>query len=398
MAARRKRAAGATRTGGTGRRPAGAAAPASAPDLGLLRVLRDDGSADAAVAPALPPDRLTALYRRMLFMRTFDLKMLGLQRQGRIAFYGTSIGQEAATVGSAACAGPGDWVFPALREGAAALLRGMPLRTYIGQLYGNSADEAMGHQQPMHFSWRGGNHVSLSSPIGTQFPQAVGAAMAARLRGDPTVVFAYIGDGGTSEGDFHVAMNFAGVYRPPVVLMCQNNHWAISVPVSMQTASATIAVKARAYGIPGVRVDGNDLLAVHAATRAAVDLARAGGGPTFLEFVTYRRQGHSSSDDPSRYRDEAEVAAWEAKDPLVRVRCHLEGRGLWDDARERAAVAEIEAEIADAVREAEAAPDPPLESLVQHVFAEVPAPLREQLRAAWPFFVEGQRAAGAFPL
>jgi pyruvate dehydrogenase E1 component alpha subunit/2-oxoisovalerate dehydrogenase E1 component alpha subunit len=367
-------------------------------DLGLFRVLRDDGSLDPATDPGLAPDRIVDLHRRMLFMRTFDQKMLGLQRQGRIAFYGTSIGQEAATVGSAACAEPSDWVFPALREGAAALLRGMPLRTYIGQLYGNSADESMGHQQPMHFSWRAGNHVSLSSPIGTQFPQAVGAAMAARLRGHDTVVLGYIGDGGTSEGDFHCAMNFAGVFRPPVVLICQNNHWAISVPLHQQTASATIAVKARAYGLPSVRVDGNDLLAVYAATRAAVDRARSGGGPTFLELVTYRRQGHSSSDDPTRYRDEAEVRLWEKRDPLDRMAKHLRRRRLWDDARENAAVKAIEAEIAAAVKEAEAAPDPPLESIVQHVYADVTPLLREQLRQAWPHFVEGERAAGAFPL
>jgi len=382
---------------GSPRRGAGRRA-AVADDLGLLRVLRDDGSADPARGPVLPDARVVELYRRMLFLRQFDLKMLGLQRQGRIAFYGTSIGQEAATVGSAACALPGDWVFPALREGGAALLRGMPLRAYLGQLYGNSADESAGHQQPMHFSWRAGNHVSLSSPIGTQLPQAVGAAMAARIRGDRTVVFAYLGDGATSEGDFHVAMNFAGVYRPPVVFLCQNNGWAISVPVRMQTASATLAVKARAYGLPGVRVDGNDLLAVHAATAAAVDRARSGGGPALIEFVTYRRLGHSSSDDPSRYRDEAEVAAWERKDPLVLLRRHLQRRRLWDDAREAAATDAVGEQVAAAVREAEAAPPPALETLVQHVVDGVPRHLRAQLDAVRPFFEEGGRAEGAFPL
>ena len=368
------------------------------PDLGLLRVLRDDGSADPATDPRLPPERCVALYRQMLFLREFDRKMLGLQRQGRIAFYGACLGQEAAVVGSAACAAAGDWVFPALREGGAALLRGMPLRTYIGQLYGNSADESLGHQQPMHFSWRAGNHVSLSSPIGTQIPQAVGAAMAARIRGDRTVVLGYLGDGATSEGDFHCGMNFAAVFRAPVVLVCQNNGWAISVPVAMQTASRTIAVKARAYGMPGVRVDGNDLPAVYAATAEAMARARSGGGPTFLELVTYRRLGHSSSDDPTRYRDEAEVLEWERKDPLARYRLHLEGRDLWDEERERAAVNEIGEEIARAVREAESAPEPALETLVQHCYAEVPANLRAQLEEVRPLFQSGGRADGAFPL
>jgi pyruvate dehydrogenase E1 component alpha subunit/2-oxoisovalerate dehydrogenase E1 component alpha subunit len=380
------------------KRPARAPAPEEAPDLGLLRVLRDDGSADPERDPRLPPERLAELHERMLFLREFDRKMLGLQRQGRIAFYGASLGQEAAVVGSAACAGPEDWVFPALREGGAALLRGMPLAAYIGQLYGNAADECLGHQQPMHFSWRAGNHVSLSSPIGTQIPQAVGCAMAIRIRRERKVVFAYMGDGATSEGDFHVGMNFAGVFRAPVVLICQNNGWAISVPVSAQTASRTIAIKGRAYGIPSVRVDGNDLLAVVAATRDAADRAREGGGPTFLELVTYRRLGHSSSDDPTRYRDEAEVAEWERKDPLARFRRHLEARGLWDAAREEAAIAAIGARIADAVREAEAAAPPPLGSLVEHAWAEVPPSLRRQLDAVRPFFEEGGRAEGAFPL
>ncbi len=367
-------------------------------DTGLLRVLRDDGSADPGTDPHLPPERCVELHRQMLFLRLFDQKMLGLQRQGRIAFYGASLGQEAGVVGSASCAEPGDWLFPALREGSAALLRGMPLRAYIGQLYGNSADESLGHQQPMHFSWRGGNHVSLSSPIGTQVPQAVGCAMAIRLRGDRKVVLGYMGDGATSEGDFHVGMNFAGVFKAPVVLICQNNGWAISVPVSMQTASATIAVKARAYGIPGVRVDGNDLLAVVAATREAVDRARGGGGPSFLELVTYRRLGHSSSDDPSRYRDEAEVKEWERKDPILRFRRHLEARRLWGEEQEKAAEEEFGARIAGAVREAEAAPEPPLESLVEHAYAEVPARLKAQLEAVRPFFEKGGRAEGAFPL
>ena len=367
-------------------------------DEGLLRVLRDDGSADPATDPHLPKERCLELYRGMLFLREFDRKMLGLQRQGRIAFYGAALGQEAAIVGSAACAGPEDWVFPALREGGAALLRGMPLSTYIGQLYGNSADESLGHQQPMHFSWRAGNHVSLSSPIGTQIPQAVGCAMAIRLGGERRAVLAYMGDGATSEGDFHVGMNFAGVFKSPVVLVCQNNGWAISVPVSAQTASRTIAMKARAYGFPGIRVDGNDLLAVFSATGAAMEKARSGGGPTFLELVTYRRLGHSSSDDPSRYRDAAEVAEWERKDPLERFRAHLEKKRLWNEKHEKAALAEFADRIAAAVKEAEAAAEPPLESLVEHVYAEVPRGLRDQLDAVRPSFEKGGRAEGAFPL
>ncbi len=376
-----------------------AAEPPQTPaDLGLFRVLRDDGTADPAHDPGLADADLVRLYEQMLLVRNLDTRCLRLQRQGRIAFYGTSTGQEAATVGSAWCIGPEDWLFPALREGGAALLRGMPVSRYIAQLMGNAHDEQKGHQQPMHFSFRGANHVSLSSPIATQVPQAVGAARAAQIRGDGRVVLGYLGDGATSEHDFHVGMTFAGVWKAPVVLFCQNNQWAISVPVRQQTASPTIAVKARGYGMPGVRVDGNDLLAVVAATRAAVERARAGHGPTFIEALTYRRQGHSSSDDPTRYRDAAEVEEWERKDPIDRMRRHLGVRGLWDDARESAANDAQNELISAAIQEAEKSAPPALETLVEDVYGAAPHALREQLDEVRPFFEEGRTAEGAFPL
>ena len=232
-------------------------------------------------------------------------------------------------------------------------MRGMPVSRYIAQLMGNSHDEQKGHQQPMHFSFRAANHVSLSSPIATQVPQAVGAARAAQIRGDGTIVMAYMGDGATSENDFHVALTFAGVWKCPVVLVCQNNHWAISVPVKDQTASQTIAVKGRGYGIASLRVDGNDLLAVVSAARDAVRRAREGEGPTFLELVTYRRQGHSSSDDPTVYRDASEVEPWEKKDPIDRMRLYLTTRGIWDDAKEAAANEAQNELISTEIKEAE---------------------------------------------
>jgi pyruvate dehydrogenase E1 component alpha subunit/2-oxoisovalerate dehydrogenase E1 component alpha subunit len=368
------------------------------PDLGLLRVLRDDGTADPSLDPRLPDEELLRLFRQMLLVRTLDDRCLRLQRQGRLAFYGTSTGQEAATIGSASCLRPDDWCFPALREGGAALLRGMPVSRYVAQLLGNAHDEEKGHQQPMHFSWRAANHVSLSSPIGTQLPQGVGCARAIQIEGSGKVVLAYIGDGGTSEPDFHAAMTFAGVWKCPVVIFCQNNGWAISVPTSAQTASPTIAVKARGYGIPGVRVDGNDLLAVVRATRDAVERARSGGGPTFLEAVTYRRHGHSSSDDPTRYREAAEVTAWERRDPIDRLRAHLVGRGLWSEAEEREELERQNALVTREVEEAEKAPPPALDTLVEDVTERVRPELREQLAEARPFFEEGRTAEGAFPL
>jgi pyruvate dehydrogenase E1 component alpha subunit len=367
-------------------------------DLGLFRVLRDDDTVDPALDPKLPGERMVDLYKQMLLIRTLDKRCLILQRQGRIAFYGASTGQEAATVGGAACIRKSDWLFPALREGGAALLRGMPVSRYIAQLMGNSHDEEKGHQQPMHFSFRQGNHVSLSSPIGTQVPQAVGCARAMQMRKAENVVLGYLGDGATSEPDFHVAMTFAGVWKCPVVLFCQNNGWAISVPVSAQTASPTIAVKARGYGILGVRVDGNDLLAVISVTRDAVKRARTGGGPTFIEAVTYRRHGHSSSDDPTRYRDAGEVDAWEKKDPVDRMRRFLEKHRLWDAKAEEAELAAQNELVTREIQTAEKAAPPALDTLVEDVTAEVTPTLAEQLDEARPFFEEGRTAEGAFPL
>jgi pyruvate dehydrogenase E1 component alpha subunit/2-oxoisovalerate dehydrogenase E1 component alpha subunit len=367
------------------RAPSRAAAPAPrdrapAPAPGLVRVLEDDGT--ARTDPGLPPSRLLFLYEQMVQVREFDRRMLMLQRQGRIGFYGPILGQEAATVGSVAALEDRDWIFPALREGAAAMMRGLSLTEAVNQLIGNAADRCKGRQMPCHYTFKEGHYYGMSSVIGTQISHAVGAAMAARIRGDDVVVLGYLGDGATSANDFHCGMNFAGVFQAPCVLFCQNNQWAISVPISKQSASETIAQKGKAYGVPSVRVDGNDVLAVHAVTREAVARARTGGGPTFVEAVTYRRLGHSSSDDPTRYRDEAEVREWERKDPVDRCRRHLERRGLWDEPREQALKERIAAAVNAAIAEAERHPPPPAETLITDVFAEVPPQLRDQLDAA----------------
>src|SRR5881394_3932069 len=279
--------------------------------------------------PPIPREVLLRLYREMVRLRTLDERMMTLQRQGRVGFYGACTGQEAATLASAIALQPGDWIFPALREGGAMLLRGFPLVPYLCQVFGNSGDETKGRQMPSHMASRRVNQVSWSSCIGTQLPQAVGAAMAARIKGDRTVIAAYMGDGATSSADFHVAMNFAGVFKPPVVFVCQNNHWAISIPTDKQTGSETIAIKAVAYGFEGIKVDGNDAEAVYGAVKAAVDRARAGQGPTLVECETYRIGAHSSSDDPTRYRDEREVEIWRKRDPIDLMRSRLQAWGLW---------------------------------------------------------------------
>lgn len=345
----------------------------------LLRVIRDDGSTDPALDPRLAPTDAIRLYRGMMLERILDTRMLALQRQGRIGFYGPSVGQEAAILGAALAMHPEDWVVPQYREPGAALIRGMPLRDLICQFMGNAEDPAKGHQMPCHYVYRKGNYLSISSPVGTQLPHAVGIAWAMRIRGERAAVLTYFGDGATSTADFHVALNFAGVYRVPCVFLCNNNQWAISLPVSKQTASATLAQKARAYGFDGVRVDGMDALAVYRETRAAAEKARAGGGPTVVEALTYRLGPHSSSDDPSRYRDEREVEKWRARDPLVVFRRYLERSRLWDEERDAGLEKEIGDEITRAVAEAERVPPPGPETLFVDVYAQPSWNLREQM-------------------
>ena len=232
---------------------------------------------------------------------------------------------------------------------------------------------------PNHYALRDINLVSISSPVGTQIPHAVGAAWAMKHRGDKAVAIVYFGDGATSQGDFHVGMNFAGVFKAPVVFLCKNNQWAISVPLGHQTASKSLAVKAHAYGFEGVRVDGNDALAVFAATKAAADRARSGGGPTLVECLTYRMGPHSSSDDPTRYRKPEEVELWKQRDPVERFRRYLEGKGLYDRAWDDAVHKEIDDAITAAVRHAEKVPAPPSETVFTDVYADLPWHIREQM-------------------
>jgi pyruvate dehydrogenase E1 component alpha subunit/2-oxoisovalerate dehydrogenase E1 component alpha subunit len=250
---------------------------------------------------------------------------------------------------------------------------------------------------PCHFSDRKVRSVAWSSVIGTQLVHAMGAAWAAKLQRTNEVMMGYMGDGASSSADFHAAANFAGVFSLPLVFFCQNNQWAISVPLAQQTASSSIAIKAVAYGFPGVRVDGNDLLAVIAAATEAVERARRGEGPTLIEAVTFRMGGHSSSDDPTRYRDADSVGVWERRDPLVRLRIWLEAEGALDPADTDRWTAEINDAIGVAIREAEALPPPPIESLFGDVYETMPPHIAEQMRYAIAMG-EGTRFEGAFPL
>ena len=353
----------------------------------LARWLSDDGSLLVpANAASIPLALRLRLYREMRRLRHFDERMSALQRQGRIGFYGAATGQEAPPVAVALAAASHEWIFPALREGGVLLVRGLPIATYLAQLLGCERDPSKGRQMPNHVASRALNVVSWSSVIATQLPHAVGAALGVRAAGNGDAVIAFLGDGATSHPDFHAALNFAGVFRAPIVFVCQNNQYAISVPVSRQTASATFAEKALAYGVCADRVDGNDALAVFDRTRIALERARSGGGGTLLECVTYRIGAHSSSDDPSRYRDAAEVALWQGRDPLRRLARHLEREGCSAE-NECAVEAEVDADVDAALADLEPLPPPAQNSLFDDVYRDLPWHLVEQraeLSRPWP--------------
>jgi pyruvate dehydrogenase E1 component alpha subunit/2-oxoisovalerate dehydrogenase E1 component alpha subunit len=349
---------------------------------GLFQLLREDGTPvdEEAIAGF---DRALArqLFEGMLRIRVTDARMMALQRQGRIGFYGEAMGQEAAVVGSAAASEPQDWIVPALREAGVGLYRGMTLDSYIAQIFGNAADVTKGRQLPCHPCDREHHYVVMSSCVSTQVPHAVGIAMAMKISGDRgKVAFGFMGDGGTSEPDVHVALNFAGVSKAPCVLICQNNQWAISTPGHVQTAAETIALKGMGYGVEGLRADGNDVFAVYTIVKHAAEKARRGDGPTFIELLTYRVSAHSSSDDPTRYRDEKVTEVWRhQKDPLRRIEAFLLKRG-WLVAGEREALAaQIEADVRDAIERQEAIAMPPLETLIDDVYEEPTWNLREQM-------------------
>lgn len=368
--------------------------------LELLSILDKDGKAQKGKDPNLPAKELQELYRLMVATRTLDERGLALQRQGRIGFYLQSTGQEASHIGSAYALKDSDWLFPAYRQPGILLLRGVPIESIVCEWFGNSGDTSKGRQMPVHYSFRQANFVSISSPIGTQLTHAAGAGMAARIRGDDTVFMTFCGDGGTSSNDFHTGLNFAAVYKAPVVFVCENNGWAISVPSCKQTASESMAIKAEAYGMPGVRVDGNDLLAVYRVCKEAVDRARKGEGPTLVETVTYRIASHSSSDDAARYRDAVEFEAWKKKDPIARFQLYLKHKKLWNEAFEQECVEGSKAAIATAVNAAEARTSPGPETMFDDVYMNPTPQLLEQRRELHELMQKGGVGAdvGHFPL
>jgi pyruvate dehydrogenase E1 component alpha subunit/2-oxoisovalerate dehydrogenase E1 component alpha subunit len=351
------------------------------PEMPMRKVLYDGTGMDGVEVPKLPPETLKKAFRTMLLVRTLDARLTNLQRQGRIGFYGACTGQEATPIGTAMALRDDDWVFPALREGSTALYRGFRLSHYVAQCMGNDHDLQKGRQMPCHYADRSVNQVSWSSVIATQLPHAAGAAYGMKLRGTEQVAVGFLGDGATSENDFHSALNFAAVTKAPCLFICQNNHFAISVQQDHQTATRTYAEKAAAYGMPGVRVDGNDVLAVYEAVREAAERARNGAGPTLIEAVTYRLVPHSTSDDPSRYRDEKQYQEWLKRDPVDLFRRFLLARRVITESWEKKLQTELDAEVDVAIKEAEAAGLPAPETMFYDVYETVPELLKDEAKA-----------------
>jgi pyruvate dehydrogenase E1 component alpha subunit len=345
----------------------------------MLQVIGDGQKAKKDATLDLSDSDLLKMHRTMVQIRTFDAKMMTLQRQGRIGFYLSGLGQEAIQIGAAYALEDDDWVFPHYRDQGGALVRGITVEQMAHQCFGNNEDSSKGRQMPVHYAFKEANFFSVSSPLATQIIQGVGAAHAMKYRGDKKVVLTGFGDGSSSEGDFHVAMNWAGVYKLPVVFLLENNQYAISVPLKFQTASETFAQKAAAYGFEGVRVDGNDVLAVYKAVKKAVDKARSGGGPTLIEAYTFRMSSHSSSDDNTRYCPPEMFAEWKKKDPIDRFERYLTNLNLLNEAKAKKIVAECEDEVNAAAKAADAVGPPPVESILDDVYGESNQTLDRQL-------------------
>jgi len=366
-----------------------------------LQVIQSDGGVNG-YDPGLSEEELLHCYRTMLAVRVFDETCLKLQRSGRIGFSIPNEGIEATQVGAATAMRKSDWLFPSYRDFGMALYHGITPVDMMHNMFGNASDTSKGRQMPVHFSFLEPIHfVSISSPIGTHLPQAVGAAFAAKSRGEDTVAFVSFGDGGTSSLGFHSALNFAAVWKAPVVFLCQNNGWAISCPSEEQTASDGYAIKAEGYGMPGVTVDGNDLLAVRKAVQDAAERARTGSGPTLIEAKTFRMGGHSTSDDPTRYVPAELFDEWRKKDPILRFEKFLEASGLWTPELREKLEAELREEISAAAREAESVGPPPLETIFSDVYADVPAHIRAQGQESFDLARRkggAQAGDGEFPL
>jgi 2-oxoisovalerate dehydrogenase E1 component alpha subunit len=372
---------------GETRRPDTAAGHSEMHDLayGMVRVLGDDNEAVGPWDPKLDSDTLRKMLRAMALTRAYDQRMFRAQRQGKTSFYMKCTGEEAVAVAATFALDRDDMCFPSYRQQGILIARDWSLVDMMNQVYSNSKDRLKGRQLPIMYSTKEGGFFSISGNLATQFPQAVGWAMASAAKGDTRIAASWTGEGSSAEGDFHSACTFAAVYKAPVILNVVNNQWAISSFSGFAGAEATtFAARAVGYGIAGLRIDGNDALAVYAATQWAAERARTNKGPTLIEHFTYRAEGHSTSDDPSQYRSADEAAEWPLGDPIARLKNHLIAMGEWDEDRQAAMDLECAEQVKTAAKQAEKngilghGLHQPLETMFEEVFEEMPWHLREQ--------------------
>ena len=335
-----------------------------------LQIMDENGKVDNKLMPKIPEQQLIDMYKKMVLSRKLDEKMLSLQRQGRIGTFASVKGEEACQVGAMACLTKDDWMIPTFRESAAFLARGTPIKSIIQYAAGDERGNVAEGEQ---------HDLPVSIPVGSQIVHATGIAWAMKLRKEKNVAITLFGDGATSEGDFHEGLNFAGVFNVPAVFICQNNQYAISTSVTKQTAAKTIAQKAIAYGIQGIKIDGNDIFAVYKTVSEAVKKAREGKGPTLIECFTYRLSDHTTSDDATRYRTTKEVKVWEKRDPILRLKNYLIKSKKWSEEKEKELIAEAEEQVTKATEEAEKIVPPTIEDMFRYMYKEMTPNLKEQL-------------------
>ena len=344
-----------------------------------FKLLKQDGSLyKGGKAPAIGKEKALRIYHAMVTTRILDERMLAAQRQGRLSFYMQCTGEEAAVIGSAAALDDSDMIMAQYREQGALAYRGFTIDEFMNQLFGNDKDYGKGRQMPVHYGSKKLHHMTISSPLATQIPQATGYAYGQKLAGEGHCTLVYFGDGAASEGDFHAALNMAAVHRVPVIFFCRNNGYAISTPASEQFAADGVAPRAYGYKMDVIRVDGNDVLAVYQATEKARQLAVEENRPVLIEAMTYRLAAHSSSDDPSGYRSKDEEAIWREKDPILRTQHWLKSHDWWTDSEEKELQERLRREVLETMKQAQKRPPPALETLITDVYKEVPPALNAQ--------------------
>ena len=351
---------------------------------GLIRVLNDNDEAKGEWDPKLDSETLIQGLEYMMRLRIFDDRMIKMQRTGKLSFYMRSFGEEAVAIAQTMALKDNDWIFPSYRQPGAQFVSGRDMVSMICHCIGNTEDNVKGRQMPVHYTWKEGRFISISSPVGTQFSQAVGVAMASAYQELDEACITWLGDGTSAQGDYHYALNFASTFKPPVILNVVNNQWAISTHQNLATGGRTFAERGLAYDIPSLRVDGNDFLALYSVTKWARDRAGAGKGPTHIEVYTYRAGAHSSSDDPSAYRPDNEFECWPGGDPVDRLKKYLIKSGQWDEKRHQKLEQKIDDEVMAAYKEAcefgdlASGPYPPASTIFTEVYEEVPWHVQEQ--------------------